>query len=108
MSQNSFPHSPTYQSPSHPSKTSRLYQQLLQNNYLNDHIYHPNTPATIKFASPATIKFNTPNYQDSTGNSDRDIENYSSSKYPNPFKTFESGKMSHQITQSLPSNYSIQ
>ena len=39
MNQYQQPHSPTYQHHQLFSKNNRLYQQLVQEDYLNDHIY---------------------------------------------------------------------
>lgn len=48
-----FPNWATYQPPSYNTKANRLYHQLLQSNFLNDHLYNPsnsnNSPAAIKF-----------------------------------------------------------
>jgi hypothetical protein len=107
MNQNQYLHSPPLQSASYNTKINRLYQQLLQSNYLGDHIYNnvenESTPAIIKFISPPTLP-----KDDVLLN---DIDNYDeqmlrSAKYNSLFRQFE-GKNSHQITQSLPSNYSI-
>lgn len=56
MSQLSQQNSPTYQS-TPPNKGNRLYQQLLNNNYLHDHLYSPShdQPASIKFTNPSSL-----------------------------------------------------
>ena len=103
MSQSSHPNSPTYQQPSS-HKAGRLYQQLLTNNYLHDHLYKPSQdqPASIKFANAAAN-----NYPKASHGTEQEEMHSKSARYQNPFKTFESAKNSHQITQSLGSNYSI-
>jgi len=56
MSQLSNSNSASYQSTA-PSKSNRLYQQLLNNNYLHDHLYSPShdQPASIKFTNPPSL-----------------------------------------------------
>lgn len=54
MNQATNPPMTSYGSSPH-HKPNRLYQQLLANNYLHDHIYDQSTP----HAQPATIKFST-------------------------------------------------
>ena len=59
MNQNTLPHSPSYQSSGYNSKNTRLYHQLLQSNYLSDHIYNPSAnscpPAAIRFVPPPLL-----------------------------------------------------
>ena len=103
MSQSTHPNSPTYQQGS-PQKAGRLYQQLMTNNYLHDHIYRPSQeqPASIKFSNSGSGSY--PKVSSAT---EQEEMHSKSARYQNPFKTFESAKNSHQITQSLGSNYSI-
>jgi hypothetical protein len=60
MNQYQRPHSPTYQHQQLFSKNNRIYQQLLQEDYLNDNIYlqgnqKPAHAAQIKFThTPST------------------------------------------------------
>ena len=58
MSQPTRPNSPSYQQHSS-HKAGRLYQQLLTNNYLHDHLYKPSQdqPASIKFINPANSNY---------------------------------------------------
>jgi hypothetical protein len=108
MNQNIYQNSPTYQSSSYNTKTNRLYQQLLQNNYLSDHIYNPaengTSPATIKFSIPPSLPRGDLVYNEID---DFDEIKLNSVKYNTLLRQFEGTKNSHQITQSLPSNYSI-
>lgn len=108
MNQNIHFHTPTYQSASYNPKTNRLYHQLLQSNYLNDHIYNSvengSSPATIKFVMPPTLPRDDAVLVE---NDEFDESMIKSAKYNSPFRQLEGAKNSHQITQSLPSNYSI-
>jgi len=58
MNQSMFTQSSAYSFPSYIAKNTRLYQQLLQNNYLSDNIYTPPTSASlsaaITYVSPPT------------------------------------------------------
>ncbi len=108
MNQYTFPHSPTYQSQPYHSKNNRLYHQLLQSNYLSDHIYNPSTntssPAAIKFIAPPLL----PKYESSVVEmSEKEDLLMRSPKYMSPYKAADGTKHSLQITQSLTSNYSI-
>jgi len=108
MNQNQYTHSPPLQPASYNTKINRLYQQILQSNYLSDHIYNAaeneSTPATIKFVSPPTLPKNDVLLNDID---DYDDQMLKSAKYNSLFRQFDGAKNSHQITQSLPSNYSI-
>ena len=97
------PLSPTYQGTA--PKSSRLYQQLLQNNYLHDTLYSNSDHANpIKF-TPANYNQPQPNYNPASPRLTP------ADKHPqgsNPFKTFDlCNKGSIQATQSLNSNYCI-
>jgi len=108
MTHYQYSHSPPLPSSSYNTKINRLYQQLLQSNYLNDHIYNTaeneSTPATIKFVSPPSLSKDDVLLNDID---DYDDQMLRSAKYNSLFRQFDGAKNSHQITQSLPSNYSI-
>ena len=103
-----FAQSPTYQSASHSSKNNRLHNQLLQSNYLSDHIYNSSTNASssaaIKFVAPLTLPQYKPNLIGARQTNDPLTK---SPRWNSVFKSADGTKNSNQMTLSFPSNYSI-
>jgi hypothetical protein len=112
MNQYQQPHSPTYHHQKLFSKNNLIYQQLVQEDYLNDHSY---TQTKEKTSHAAQIKFShAPSYPIKIAKEPEyayEREDFSPKlpKSNNLFKGFEPsiGRASNHATQSLSSNYCI-